>query len=157
MKAEITKEHAWLAQLVGEWTAELPSPEGDGTVPATESIRLMGEAWLLREGRFQMSDGTPMHTLMTLGFDPVQRAFVGSWIGSMMNHLWVYRGGSLDSGGMLLKLPSEGPKFDGSAGTAQYRDEIEIVSADEHLLHGNLLGDDGQWTRFMTARYRRVR
>ena len=55
----------------------------------------------------------------------------------------------------LDRMP-DGPRFDGKPGTAQYRDVIEVVGDDERLLHGNVLGDDGQWTRFMTARYRRV-
>ncbi|MCU0769650.1 MAG: DUF1579 domain-containing protein [Burkholderiaceae bacterium] len=54
-------------------------------------------------------------------------------------------------------MPSEGPAFDAPGKTVRYRDEIEWVSDDERLLHGNMLGDDGSWQRFMTARYRRVR
>jgi hypothetical protein len=74
----------------------------------------------------------------------------------MMNHLWVYRGGTLDPSRRTLTLPSEGPSFDVPGKIVQYRDEIEIVSADERLLHGNALGDDDRWVRFMTARYRRI-
>mgnify|MGYP006160483185 CR=1 FL=1 len=38
---------------------------------------------------------------------------------------------------------------------AQYRDVIEVVSRDERLLHAHVQGPDGQWTRFMTATYKR--
>ena len=155
MKAEITQEHAWLRRLVGEWRYELPGPEG-GTVRGTEIVRMLGEAWLILEGRGQMPDGAAAQTLMTIGFDPSQRCFVGTWIGSMMNHLWVYSGGALDVAQRLLSLPADGPSFDEPGKLARYRDEIEIVGADERLLHGNSLGADGKWTRFMTARYQRV-
>jgi hypothetical protein len=155
MKATITAEHDWLRQLVGEWRVEMPGSDG-AALPGTETVRALGEAWLLLEGRASMPDGSPMQTLMTLGYDPAQRAFVGSWIGSMMNHLWVYRGGTLDAARKVLALPSEGPSFDDPGRTAQYRDEIEIVGAGERLLHGNVLGADGCWNRFMTARYLRV-
>jgi len=56
----------------------------------------------------------------------------------------------------MLNLPAEGTSFDEPGKVAQYRDEIEIVGDDERLLHGNSLGADGQWPRFMTARYQRV-
>lgn len=156
MKAEITQEHAWLNRLVGEWRYEVPGLNG-GTLHGTETVRLLGEAWLILEGRGQMPDGAPTQTLMTIGFDPSQRCFVGTWIGSMMNHLWVYRGGALDTPQRLLSLPAEGPSFEEPGKLVQYRDEIEIVGDDERLLHGNSLGADGKWTRFMTARYQRVK
>jgi hypothetical protein len=120
-------------------------------------VRTLGEAWLLAEGRGQMPDGTPTQTLMTIGYDPAQQAFVGTWIGSMMNHLWHYRRGTLDAGERVLTLEADGPRFDGKPGSAQYRDILELVSDDERLLHGNVQLDDGSWSRFMTARYRRVR
>jgi hypothetical protein len=156
MKATLTDEHAWLRQLVGEWRFEMPGPDGSATVGGTETVRMLGDVWLLAESRGQMPDGSPLQSQMLLGYDPAQRGFVGTWVGSMMNHLWVYRGGTLDSQRRVLSLPSEGPSFDVPGKLVQYRDEIELVSADERLLHGNVLGDDGRWTRFMSARYRRT-
>jgi hypothetical protein len=156
MRADVTPEHAWLRQLVGEWRVEMPGPDGTATLSGVESVRMLGEVWMLAEGRGQMPDGSPSQTQLTLGYDPAQRCFVGTWIGSMMNHLWVYRSGALDTDRRLLALPSEGPSFDDPGTTAQYRDEIEIVGANERLLHGNVQGADGKWKRFMTARYVRV-
>jgi Protein of unknown function (DUF1579) len=161
MKADVAPEHAWLRRLVGEWTFEMVSFDG-APLPAdklggVESVRALGDIWVIAEGRGQMPDGTPTQTQMLLGYDPAQRAFVGTWIGSMMNHLWIYRAGELDATQRILTLYAEGPSFDGTPGKlAQYRDVIEFVDADERLLHGNVQGADGQWTRFMTARYRRT-
>jgi len=156
MKATLTPEHAWLQRLIGEWEVEMPSPDGT-TARGSETGRTLGPTWVLLEGRGQMPGGTQSHMLMTLGYDPAQRCFVGSWVGSMMNHLWVYRGGTLDAAQRVLTLPSEGPSFDDPGKIVQYRDEIEWMHDDERLLHGNQLGADGCWQRFMTARYRRVR
>lgn len=162
MKAEVTAEHAWLRRLVGEWTFEMPSIDGEpqpaGTMSGVETVRALGDVWVLAEGRGQAPDGTPTQSQMLLGYDPQQGAFVGTWIGSMMNHLWIYRAGELDAGRRILALSAEGPAFNGAPGQmAQYRDEIEIVSADERLLHGNVQREDGSWSRFMTARYLRNR
>jgi hypothetical protein len=161
MKAEVTAEHAWLKQLVGAWRFEMLPGEGEAEphdkIDGTETVRMLGDIWLRADGRGRMPDGTPTETQMLLGYDPAQRAFVGTWIGSMMNHLWVYRAGTLDPERRILTLEAPGPAFDGPPGaTANYRDQIEIVSADERLLHGNVQGEDGQWKRFMTARYRRT-
>jgi hypothetical protein len=162
MKAEVTAEHAWLRRLVGEWTSEMITIDGEpqpaGTMSGIETVRALGDVWFLAESRGQGPDGTSTQSQMLLGYDPQQRAFVGTWIGSMMNHLWVYRAGALDAGQRILSLHAEGPSFDGAPGRmAQYRDEIEIVDADERLLHGNVQRADGSWSRFMTARYRRNR
>lgn len=160
MKAEITAEHGWLKQLVGEWRHEMAEIDGveqpAGTFGGTESVRALGDAWLLAEGRGSTPDGTPTLTLMTLGYDPAQGCFVGTWIGSMMNHLWHYTRGTLDADRRILTLEAQGPRFDGQPGLAPYRDVIEIVDADTRLLHGNVQLPDGTWSRFMTARYRRV-
>lgn len=161
MKADVTAEHAWLRQLVGEWRSEMAEMDGvaqpAGTIAGTETVRSLGEVWILAEGRSQTPDGTPAQMLMTLGYDPAQGCFVGSWVGSMMNHLWHYRRGTLDADRRVLTLEAEGPRFDGQPGLVPYRDVIELVDADTRLLHGNLQAPDGSWSRFMTARYRRVR
>lgn len=156
MKAEVMEQHAWLRQFVGEWRVEMPAPDGS-TTSGAESVSMLGDNWVVFDSSAAIADGTLMRMRMTLGYDPAQQAFVGSWIGSMMNHLWVYRGGTLDVARRLLSLPSEGPTFDGSGRIAQYRDEIEIVGPDERLLHGNQQDDSGRWVRFMTARYTRIK
>jgi hypothetical protein len=38
---------------------------------------------------------------------------------------------------------------------AKYQDIIEFVSADHRIMTSQILGEDGQWTQFMTAHYRR--
>ena len=161
MEAEITPQHAWLHQLVGEWQFEGESVVAEGE-PAmkssgTESVRKLGDAWVLCEGRGPMGGGLAL-TLFTFGYDPAKGHFVGTFIGSMMTHLWIYDRGELDAAGRTLALYAEGPAFDGPPGTmAQYRDSIEIVGPDERILRSHLKGPDGNWTLFMTLRYRRTR
>ena len=45
--------------------------------------------------------------MMSLGFDPQKGRFVGTFIGSMMTHLWIYDG-ALDASGQALILDAEG-------------------------------------------------
>ncbi|HQR56018.1 MAG TPA: DUF1579 domain-containing protein [Burkholderiaceae bacterium] len=165
MKAEITPQHTWLHQLVGEWQFEGESVGADGQptmkMSGTESVRKLGDAWVQCDGRSQVPDemgGGLSLMQFTLGYDPAKGHFVGTFIGSMMTHLWIYHRGELDADGRTLALYAEGPAFDRPAGTmAQYRDSIQIVGPDERLLLSHLQGPDGQWIPFMTSRYRRTR
>lgn len=157
MQAEPQKEHEWLLQLVGDWTFEVEGEE-PGKEPmkasGTETVRSLGDLWVVGEGEGDMPDGTPGTTQLTLGYDPSTQRFVGTWIGSMMTHMWVYDG-ELDDSGRVLVLDSEGPSMSGGPAKAKYQDVIEIEDDDTRLLRSRVLGDDGDWHEFMTARYRR--
>src|SRR5690606_862870 len=93
---------------------------------------------------------------LTLGYDPQKKRFVGTWIGSMMNYLWVYEG-DLDASGKVLTLNATGPVMMGPAtGTmAKYQDVITIVGPDERTLTGRQQQPDGTWLQFMQATYKR--
>lgn len=160
MNAEPQKEHRWLQQLVGEWTYEAESMAAPGEPPVkstgTESVRSLGGLWTVAEGQGEMPGGGPSTAILTLGYDPQKKRFVGTWIGSMMTHLWLYVG-SLDASERILTLDCEGPSFRGDGTMARYQDVIEIKSDDHRVLTSHVLGDDGQWQAFMTAHYRRRR
>ena len=118
-------------------------------------MRSLHGIWFIAEGRGETPGGSAATTVMTLGYDPQKKRFVGTWVGSMMTHLWVYDG-ELDETGRILTLNSEGPDFTGGSGLAKYRDVIEIVDADNRTLTSWVQGDDGGWTEFMKAHYRRA-
>jgi hypothetical protein len=159
MHAEPQKEHLWLQQLVGEWTAEMDCAMGPDQPRqksrGSERVRSLGGLWTVGEGTGEMPDGGVGHTLMTLGFDPVKGRFVGTFVGSMMTHLWPYEG-SLDESGTVLTLESEGPSMAGDGTIVPYRDVITMVSPDHRVLSSHVPDGNGGWTEFMTAHYRRV-
>jgi hypothetical protein len=158
MKTEPQKEHQWLQKLVGDWTSDSemlmgpdkPAESGTGS----ESVRSLGGLWVLCEGRGEMPGGEMATMLMTLGYDARTKRYVGTWVGSMMTHMWVYDGW-LDATGKVLTLESEGPDFAVEGKMAKYRDVIEWKSDDHRVLTSHALGDDGEWHQFMTANYRR--
>ena len=104
------QEHQWLQQLVGEWTyvADVTMEPGKSpeTFNGTESVRSLGGLWILAEGQGEMLGCGVATTLLTLGYDPQKQRYVGTWIGSMMTHLWVYDG-AMDAAGRLLTLDAE--------------------------------------------------
>lgn len=152
-------QHRWLAQLVGDWQFAGKASDEEGKAcesSGTERVRPVGDLWVLCEGETEMPGGSRGQMLMTLGYDPARKAFVGTWVGSMMTHLWVYEG-TLDDAGRVLTLESEGPSFQGDGSLAFYRDVITLVGPDERLLTSFVRLDDGQWQQFMESVYRRTR
>ncbi len=155
MYTEPQKEHQWLDRFIGEWITESECSMGPDQPPAktkgTEVVRSLGGLWIVAEGEGDMPDGNPGQTLMTLGFDSQSDRYVGTFLGSMMTHLWIYNG-SLDADGKILTLDTEGPNFTQNSIT-KYKDIIEFVSNDHRMMTSQILGDDGNWLQFMTAHY----
>jgi hypothetical protein len=113
-----------------------------------EAVLPFGDLWTIGE-----STGT-CDSIMTLGYDPATKRFVGTFVTSVMTHLWPYVG-SLDAKGRKLILDSEGPSFSGDGTMAKYQDTIEFLSDDHRTLSSQVLGPDGVWQPFMKADYRR--
>jgi hypothetical protein len=159
MMAEPQPEHEWLQTLVGEWTMEGEASMGPDQPPMSftgiERVRSLGGLWFLAEGQGEMPGGGAATTLMSIGYDPQRQRYVGTWIGSMMTHLWIYEG-KLDADKRVLTLEAEGPAMADDGTMASYRDVIEVVSNDHRILTSHMLGDDGTWQQFMTAHYRRT-
>jgi hypothetical protein len=160
--AKPEKQHEWLTRLVGSWTFTGTGDTGPDQPPhefsGTEVVRSMGGLWIVCEGTCPMPDGGEGETLMTLGYHPASKKFVGSWAGSMMPFMFQYAG-HLDAAGKVLTLDSMGPSFapDAAPGTmAHYQDIIEQVSDDHRILRSRLVHDDGSHTPFMEAHYHRA-
>lgn len=157
MKVAPQLEHEWLHKLVGEWTYEIECMMRPGKPPeksfGAERVRSIGGLWVVAEGQGEMPGGGPATTMMTLGYDPQKKRYVGSFIASMMTNQWAYEG-ALDAAGKVLTLDTEGPSFAGEGKTAKYQDVITLDS-DHRTLTSRVLGEDGTWQQFMMARYRR--
>jgi hypothetical protein len=116
-------------------------------------VRSIGGLWTMGEGKGDAPDGTSVTSIMTLGYDPQKQRFVGTFIASMMTHMWTYEG-TLE--GDTLTLDTVGPVFSGEPGKmTKYQDIVSFESDDHRILTSRMLGDDGKWTEFMSAHYRR--
>jgi len=160
MQAEPQKEHQWLQRLIGDWTFETEAVMEPGKPPMKfsgfESVRSLGGLWMLCEGRGEMPGGGAALTLMSLGYDPAKKRFLGTFVGSMMTHMWVYDG-QLDAASNVLTLDTEGPSFAEPTKMVKYQDIIEIKSDVHRILRSRFQADDGKWHDFMTAHYRRTK
>jgi hypothetical protein len=159
LAAPPTDEHAWLQQLVGEWTAVAEANMGPGVAPmkvdCTESMRSIGGLWVVGEGSAIFS-GVTVTSMLTIGYDPTKKTFVGSWVDSTQTHMWTYLG-KLDETRTTLILEAEGPDFVDPTKTAHYRDIIELLGKDKRVLTSWVLDANGNWTSLMRAEYARKR
>jgi hypothetical protein len=155
MKVGILDEHRWLEGFTGDWQM-IPDPNAppeERTDDWIESGRMLeGGAWLVIEGSGTMPGGGAATTIFTVGFDASKGKYVGTWVGSMMAHLWICEG---IREGNSLALNSLGPSFDQPGLMQTYQDIYTLDSASGRSLKSQVLQDDGTWKVFMTARYRR--
>jgi len=151
-------EHQWLQKLVGEWTYESHATMEPGQPPTkfegSESVRSLGGFWTVAEGQCEMPGGGSMTSIMTLGHDAQSNRYVGTWVGSVMPHLWVYSG-ALDPSGKVLTLDADGPDMTVEGKIAKYQDVVELKDDNHRVLTSRILTDDGTWNEFMTVNYRR--
>jgi hypothetical protein len=151
-------EHLWLHQLIGEWIVESECLMGPDQPPmkttGTEAVRQWGHFWVICEGTGKSPDGGSWDSIMTLGYDPQSKRYVGTYVASVMTHLWPYLG-TLDASANILTLDSEGPSFAGDGTMSKYQDIIEFITPDHRTLTSRMQSEDGTWHQFMCAHYRR--
>jgi hypothetical protein len=159
MATKPVAEHQWLQQLIGEWRIESemmmgpdkPKLKGEGK----ESTKSLGGLWAYGEGTMTTPDGSSMNYYTALGFDVTFKEYRGSWIADASSHLWRYTG-ELSADGKKMTLACEGPDMMKDSGTANYRDVIEIIDANNRTLTSYGQDDKGDWHEFMKAHYTRV-
>jgi hypothetical protein len=151
------KEHEWLAQLVGEWDAEVEAVMDPSQPPikskGTETVRALGGFWVVAENKGDIG-GLEFTGVLTLGYSPEKKQYVGTWVDSMSNYLWTYDG-SVDATGKVLTLETEGPCPMKAGETSNFREVLEIKSKDHKLFTSSIQMDDGSWFTMLTINYRR--
>ena len=154
-----TEHHRFLDRLVGEWLF-LTSTGMEGYDPEdplkrwTERVRSIGGLWVVAEAEGTMGDDRAT-MIMTLGYDPREGHYVGSWIGSMMDKFWVYKGW-LEDDGQTLVLEAEGPSMQDPGRTETYRDVIHFIDDDNRRFSGSVRKPDGSFHTFMTSVSKRI-
>jgi hypothetical protein len=115
--------------------------------------RMLGGFWVVSEMKADMM-GMPMTAIQTIGYDPESKKYVGTWVDSMLSHMWKYSG-TIDPAGKKLTLEAEGPNFMHEGKLTKFRDAYEFKAKDHIVMTSSMLGEDGKWTTFMTGNARR--
>ena len=160
MFAKPSVEHEFFTPLVGEWTMEHRCDMGPDQPQAVSRGKMTGRSlgglWTVLEAAGDMPEGGVFYSVFTLGYDPTRKVYHGTFVGSVMTHLWVYEG-SVNEAKNILTLNVEGPSFTGE-GLAQYQDIFEIVDNDHWILRSRLQDKTtGEWKNFMEGHHHRVR
>lgn len=147
----------FLEALTGEWSVVSEAKLGPDREPvrteSRESARLIGGTWMVAE-RTGTAGGAPFTAVLTLGYDPIEEQFIGTWISGRQTHMWTYTG-SLDATGARLTLETEGPVMGDPETIGEYREVIEIRGRDSKVMRSMILGPDGEWFEFQRSEYRR--
>jgi hypothetical protein len=153
-------EPTWLRQLIGEWTYSFSAGESSGhpgeTAEGTESIRAIGDTWIVAENKGNGSDGSTSHSVMTLGYEPSKARFTGAIAGTMAPVLFIFEG-CLGEDSKSLLLETEGPAITEGRATDKYRDVIRLLDENTRELIAEVLDGKGQWREFMRTRYQRMK
>jgi hypothetical protein len=151
------KEHVWLAQLAGDWTASMECSMGPDQPPmkseATQTSKMLGDRWLVAKAEGDMG-GQKMTSVLTIGYDPTKKKYVGTFISSCGNELWTYEG-TVSPDGKKLVLDTEGPNMMTPGQTSKYQEAIEIKDQDHYVFTSAIEGADGKFVEFMKADYTR--
>ncbi|MGB7344732.1 MAG: DUF1579 domain-containing protein [Pirellulaceae bacterium] len=147
------KEHQWLNQFAGEWTSVSQSVAYDDQ-PATKCTgamksRMLGEFWIINEITGDMG-GSSVDAIQTIGYDADKKQYIGTWVDSMMNHLWRYEG-TVDANGKKFVLLADGPNFMSDGKLTKFRDSYEFKTPDTIITTSEMMGDDGKWLTFMSG------
>jgi len=152
-----TRHHAWLQQLVGEWTTEgemIMGPDQPAmTNTGSESVRAVGGHWIISENKSEVL-GEPFTGIMTLGYDTRKNHYIGTWIDSMTDYMWTYEG-SLNEAGDTLTLKAEGPDPMNPGKTIHFRESLHIKDNDHRTFTSKMKDDEGNWNTMLTITYTR--
>jgi hypothetical protein len=149
------EEHAWLEKLTGEWDSETtiqPPGQPSMTLKGEERARMVGGFWYIAEATGDMM-GVPYTGIMSLGYDINKKQYVGTWVDSMTDYLWVYKG---KVEGKKLTLDAKGPCFLKPPGTmVNFRETLELTDKDHKVFTSSYQEDDGSWKQIVTIKFTR--
>lgn len=145
-----TAEHDWLKKFAGDWDIETEIYMEPGKPPmkvkGTETAKMLGGFWVVGENKGEFM-GQPFTGVMTFGYDPEKKKYVGTWVDSNTSQLWEYVG-TVDAAGKVLNLETEGfCPMEGKV--CQFKETVEFKSPDHRVMTANRLSKDGQWTKTM--------
>lgn len=150
-------EHQWLQKFVGNWESEMSIFMEPGKPPlkakGTETARMIGGFWIVDEGKSEMM-GAPFNFVLTLGYDPEKKKYVGTWVDSMSSYLWKYEG-SVDAAGKVLTLESQGPCPKEPGRLVTFKEVTEFKSDDHRIFTSSMQEKDGKWTVILQCEFKR--
>lgn len=150
-----TKEHELLKQFAGDWgfTAETVPVPGQESMKCKgkESAKMVGGFWYVSNAEGDMM-GMPVTNLLTLGYSPEKKKYIGTFVCSMDGTLWQYEG-AMDESGKKLTLETEGPSMMEPGKKCKFREVLELKDNDHKTFTSSMQDDKGNWVKIVTMEY----
>jgi len=151
------KEHELLKQFVGKWDVTgkffMDPDQPPLEIKGTDTAKMdMNDFWLL--GHFKGDFlGKPFEGRSVMGYSPTKKKYVGSWVDSMMPHLFVNEGDA-DEAGKVFTMIGDG--FDPATGKpAKEKWVMQFKDADNHTMTFYTTGADGKERKTGELSYKR--
>lgn len=149
--AEPTAEHKMLAELAGDWTVAIKSPDGStskGT--STYSVECNG-MWVCSDLKADMW-GAPFAGRGMDGYDTAKKKFVAVWVDSMGSAPTIFHG-DYDAKTKKLTMVADAPGMDGQP--AKWRSVTTFTDKDHHSFEMYVASTGGDEVQVMMAEYTR--
>jgi hypothetical protein len=151
-------EHELFKSDVGTWDASLtvwPTPDAQPmTMKGSETNELLGDGmWLI--GHFESNfGGMPFKGLGTMGYAPVEKKYVGSWVDGMGPYMTTMKG-DYDPATKTLTMMAE--TRDAATGKPVTQKHItHFVDKNTKTFEIQQQGDDGKFWKMLEIQYKRA-
>lgn len=154
---EVTENHAYLKNFVGEWDIQTTAWMEPGGEPATAQNSSKSE--LILGGRFLKSMfkgnmfGQPFEGLQIVGYDNLKKNYISFWIDSTSTTFYLMTGTRDESGKVMTETGEWLDPMTG--GTINVRGVTKVTSQDEYIYELYMTGPDGKEFRMMENRAKR--
>lgn len=149
------KEHEFLKDMEGTWDAEMKFQipgAAEQTSKGTETVVLVGGFWAVFDIKFADMMGGPWHGHGTIGYDPVKKKYVGSFVHSMAPFMSIGEG-TADAGGKTMTMSWDGVGPSGES--EKMREVFEMKDKDNAVMTMYGAGPDGKEMKHFTMTYKR--
>lgn len=152
-----TTEHEVLKNDVGDWDGTMKLWNAPGEEPTTsecsEKVELLpGGMWIVTrfEGTFA---GTPFTGASIIGYDPIEKKYVGTWVDSISPHLQTIRG---DYDPATKTMTSIAENRDPATGKIiAYKEIARTIDANTRTFEMHLPDEKGNYRKIMEIEYKR--
>ena len=86
---------------------------------------MLGGFWVVVQTEHGEMMGMKMENVLTLGYDPEKKKYIGQWVDSMMPHAWKYEG-EVDESGRKITLHTSGPSPKSPGKTCKFLETFEF-------------------------------
>ncbi len=142
-------EHEMLHKFAGDWDCTVAFMGQESKATAHSRV-ILGGFWLVENFKGEFG-GAPFEGRGTMGYDPVKKKYVGSWIDSMSPSLFVMEG-EYDKDNKCFTETGEGPGQDGKL--MKMKNHYEFKDADTIVFTMYMVAD-GKYQEAFKITYHR--